>query len=68
MIDKIYDIVLKDRQIKVREIIECGNMPQYTVFSNLHEKFSVKKISTRWVPRLHTMHGCKPAQFRWRKL
>ena len=38
MIDKIHNIVLSDRRIKVREI--------------LHEKLGVKKILASWVPRL----------------
>ena len=52
MIDKIHDIVLSDRRIKVREIVEAIDISQGTVFSILHEKLGVKKISARWVPRL----------------
>ena len=50
-IDKIH-MVLTDRRIKVREIIEATGISQSTVFSILHEKLGVKKISARWVPRL----------------
>lgn len=46
MIDKIYDMVLSDRRIKVREIAEATGISQGTVFSILHEKLGVKKIST----------------------
>ncbi|XP_023217030.1 histone-lysine N-methyltransferase SETMAR-like [Centruroides sculpturatus] len=52
MIDKIHDMVLSDRRIKVREIVEATGISQGTVFSILHEKLGVKKISARWVPRL----------------
>ena len=52
MINKIHDMVLSDRRIKVREIVEATGISQDTVFSILHEKLSVKKISARWVPRL----------------
>ena len=52
MIDKIYDMVLSDRRIKVREIIEATGISQGTVFSILHRKLGVKKILARWVPRL----------------
>ena len=52
MIDKIHDMVLSDRQIKVRKIIEPTCISQGTVFLILHEKSDVKKISARWVLRL----------------
>ena len=52
MIDKNHDIVLSDRQIKVREIVADTDISQGTVFSILHEKLDGKKISARWVPRL----------------
>ena len=48
MIDKIHDIVLSDQPIKVREIVEATGISQGTVFSILHEKLGVKKISARW--------------------
>ena len=44
--------VLSDRRIKAREIVEATGISQRTVFSIFHEKLGVKKISTRWVPRL----------------
>ena len=52
MFDKIYDMILSDRRIKAREIVEATGISQCGVFSILHEKLSVKKISTRWVPYL----------------
>ena len=52
LIDKIHDMVLNSRRIKVREIVEATNILQGTVFSILHEKLDVKIISARWVPRL----------------
>ena len=52
MIDKIHDMVLKDRRIKVRETAEATGMSQGTVFSILHEKLGVKRILESWVPRL----------------
>ena len=52
IIDKIHDMVLSDRWIKVREIVEATGISQGTVFSILHEKLNVKKILARWVPHL----------------
>ena len=52
IIAKIRDMVLSNRRNKVREIVEATGISQNTVFSILHGKLSVKKISARWVPRL----------------
>ena len=49
MIDKIHDMVLSDRRIKVCEKVEATGISQGTVFSTLHEKLGVKKILTRWI-------------------
>ncbi|GBM00036.1 hypothetical protein AVEN_214110-1 [Araneus ventricosus] len=43
MIGKIHDMVLSDRRIKVREIVEATGISQGTVFSILQEKLGVKK-------------------------
>ena len=47
MIDKIHEMVLWPQQI-----VEATDISQGTMFSILHEKLGVKKILTRWVPRL----------------
>ena len=52
MIDKIQDMILSVRRIRVREIIKATTISQGTVFSILHEKLGVKKILARLVPRL----------------
>jgi len=49
--DKIHDMILSDRRIKVREIVKATGI-SHTAFSILHEKLDVKKISARWVLRL----------------
>lgn len=55
MIDRIHDMIINDRRIKFREIVEATGISQGTVFSILHEKLGVKKLSARWVPRLLTV-------------
>ena len=47
MLDKIHYIVLSDRRIKVNKIVAATSKSQGTVFSILHEKLGVKKISAR---------------------
>ena len=49
MIDKIDDIVLSDRRIKVREVIEVTGISQGTVFSSLHTRRKVW-----WIRSLNT--------------
>lgn len=52
MIDKIHDIVLRDRRTKLREIVEATGIPKATVTSILQNKLGMKQISARWVPCL----------------
>ena len=43
IIDKINDIVLTDRRMKVRELIEATGISHGTVISILHEQLDMKK-------------------------
>ena len=54
MIDKIHDILLNDRRLKVREIGEAVNISVGCVWHILHECLGMWKLSARWVPRLDT--------------
>lgn len=54
MIEKIRKMILDDRRLKVREIVEATGISQGAVVSILHDKLSLKKITARWVPRLLT--------------
>ena len=54
MIDKIHDIVLNDRRLKVREISETVNILVGRVWYISHEFLGMRKLSARWVPRLLT--------------
>jgi len=55
IIDKVYDIVLTDRRVKVRELVEATGISTDSVISILHKQLGMKKLSTRWVPRLLTV-------------
>jgi len=54
IIDKVYDIVLIDRRVKVREL-EATGISHGTMISILHEQLGMKKLSARWVPHLLTV-------------
>lgn len=55
MVDKIHDIVLADRRVKIREIADSVNISIERVQNILHEKLGMRKLSARWVPRLLTL-------------
>lgn len=55
MVNKIHDIVLDDRRVKVREIAEIVAISNDTVIRILHDHLGMKKLSARWVPRLLTV-------------
>lgn len=52
MVNRIHDMVLSDRRLKVRELVVATRVSKGTVISILHEKLGLRKISARWVPRL----------------
>ena len=54
MIDKIHDIVLNNRRLKVREISETVNISVGHVWHILHECLGMRKLSARWVLHLLT--------------
>jgi len=55
MVNKIHDIVLADRQVKIREIADIVNISIERVQNILHEKLGMRKLSARRVPRLLTV-------------
>ncbi|XP_063909864.1 histone-lysine N-methyltransferase SETMAR-like [Zophobas morio] len=55
MVNKIHDIVLADRQVKIREIAEIPNISTERVHNILQEKLGIRRLSARWVPRLLTV-------------
>ena len=55
MIEKIHGIVLNDRRIRVREIVEIVGIFHERVLNILHQQLKMKKLSVRWVSRLLTV-------------
>lgn len=54
IVDKIHDLVLTDRRLKVRELAEATNISSERVHFILHNELHMKKLCARWVPRLLT--------------
>ncbi|CAK9803082.1 Protein GVQW3 [Anthophora quadrimaculata] len=53
-IKKVHKIVLKDRKMKLREIADTLKISEGSVFTILHENLSMRKLLSKWVPRLLT--------------
>lgn len=60
-VDKIHDLVLADRRVKVRELAEMAGISTERVSHILHEILGMRKLSARWVPRLLFHHDNAPA-------
>ncbi|XP_055916518.1 protein GVQW3-like [Eupeodes corollae] len=54
MIEKIHQIVLEDRRLKVGEIAKTCKMSNERVQNILHQHLPMQKLCARWVPRLLT--------------
>lgn len=54
IINKVHDMVLADRKLKVREIAEQVGISVERVFHILHDHCQMKKLCARWVPRILT--------------
>jgi transposase len=54
IIEQVHDMVLDDRQMKVREISEIIGISKKRVGYILHEELDMKKLCARWVSRLLT--------------
>lgn len=55
IIDKIHEIILDDRRMKVRELAHAVGISTERVHHILHEYLDTRKLSARWVPRLLTL-------------
>lgn len=53
-IKKVQKLVLKDRKLKLREIANTLKISEGSVFTILHENLSMRKLFSKWVPRLLT--------------
>lgn len=55
IIEKIHNMVLADRRLKVREIVEAIGISYGSVVTILNDHLAMRKHSARWVPRLLTI-------------
>jgi histone-lysine N-methyltransferase SETMAR len=55
IIDKIHDMVMDDKRVKVREFASAVGISSERVHNILHQHLNMRKLSARWVPRLLTV-------------
>ena len=55
MINKIHDMVLENKKLKVREIAKMVGISNERVCNVLHQHLHMKKLCARWVPRSLTI-------------
>lgn len=55
IVNKIHDMIMADRRIKIRELAEAANISTERVHNIVHKHLDMKKLSARWVPRLLTI-------------
>lgn len=53
-IDRVHDLVLQDRRIRIRQIVEETGLSYHAVHSILGQELGMSKLSARWVPRMLT--------------
>ena len=51
-ITKVHKIVLSDRKLKLHEISDTLKISEGSVFTILHEILGMRKLFSKWVPRL----------------
>ena len=51
---KIKELVLSDRRMTIKELVNETSLSYGTVWTILHEHLNMTKVSARWVPRLLT--------------
>jgi len=55
MINKIHDMVLDNKKLKVREISKTVGISNERVYNTLYKHFQMRKMCARRVPRSHTI-------------
>ena len=52
---QVHKLIISDRKLKLREIAETVKMSEGSVFTIMHEHLTIRKLFSKWVPRLLTV-------------
>ena len=64
---KILRIILSDPKVKLHEIADILTISNGTVFKVVHENLSMKKLYSKWVPRLLTVEQKQQRIHDWKR-
>lgn len=53
-VQKVHNLVLQDRRVTIRQIVEDTGLSYHVVHNILTTELNMKKLSARWVPRMLT--------------
>lgn len=53
-VKKVHDLVLQDRRVTIRQLVEDTGLSYHVVQNILTAELNMKKLSARWVPRMLT--------------
>jgi len=66
IIDQIHELILEDRQISAKSIVEQLGISRGRVGSIIHEDLDMRKLSAKWVPKClnadQTRQGCQSSE------
>ncbi|XP_025993999.1 uncharacterized protein LOC113004563 [Solenopsis invicta] len=57
IVEKVYDMILADRRMKVCKVAEAVGVSYGTAFNILHDNLGMKKLLVGWVLRLLTVNN-----------
>lgn len=55
IVEKVHQIVMEDRRLKLDEIAEASGISHERAHNILHEHLGMRKLTARWVPRFLTI-------------
>jgi len=51
IIDQIHELILEDRRISAKSLLEQLGIPRERIGSIIHEDLDMRKLSAKWVPK-----------------
>jgi len=66
-IKQVHKLVLSDRKLKLDDIADIVKISKGSVFTILHDHLSMRKLCSKWVPRLLTVDQMHRVTSRWQR-
>ena len=69
IIDQTHELILEDRRISAKSIVEQLDISRERVGPIIHEDLDMSKLSAKWVPKClnadEKRHGCQSSEQVW---